>query len=94
MLTAINHEIITLECDNHEGGLASSLQEIASQCSIILNPAIRWCLMKFDAIDWVRKVRDENYEKCKKMSMPEKIAYTKKMARNLSKKRAKDSSTG
>lgn len=50
--------------------------------------------MKFDAIDWVRKVRDENYEKCKKMSMPEKIAYTKKMARNLSKKRVKDSSTG
>lgn len=34
--------------------------------------------MKFNAVDWVRKVRDDNYEKCKKMSQNEKIAHTKK----------------
>jgi len=45
--------------------------------------------MKLDAVDWVRKVRDENYEKCKKMSAVEKIAYTKKMAEGLSKKRSR-----
>jgi|GEM_PF-6464196 len=49
--------------------------------------------MKFDAVDWVRKVRDENYEKCKKMSMAVKIAYTKKMAENLSRKQSKAGST-
>ena len=45
--------------------------------------------MKFKAVDWVRKVRDEDYEKCKKMSPKEKIEYTKKMAEKLSKKRTK-----
>lgn len=45
--------------------------------------------MKFKAVDWVRKIRDENYEKCKKMSQSEKIAHTKKMAETFAKKQSK-----
>jgi HD superfamily phosphohydrolase YqeK len=45
--------------------------------------------MKFKAVEWVRKVRDEDYEKCRKMSPKEKIEFTKKMAEKLFKKRAK-----
>ena len=49
--------------------------------------------MKFKAVDWVRKVRDENYEKCKKMSQNEKIAHTRKMADVFAKKQSKVGST-
>lgn len=45
--------------------------------------------MKFKAVDWVRKVRDENYEKSKKMSPEEKIALTRKMAETFTKKPSK-----
>ena len=45
--------------------------------------------MKFKAVDWVRKVRDEDYEKCRKMSPKEKIEHTKKTAEELLKKRVK-----
>jgi len=45
--------------------------------------------MKFKAVEWVRKVRDENYEKTKKMSPMEKIEHIKKMAERFSRKRAK-----
>jgi hypothetical protein len=39
--------------------------------------------MAFKTLDWIRSVRDENYEKCKNMSTKEKIDYTKKMAKNF-----------
>jgi hypothetical protein len=45
--------------------------------------------MKFKVMDWVRKVRDDNYEKCKKMGQNEKIAHTKKMADTFAKKQSK-----
>jgi len=49
--------------------------------------------MKFKAVDWVRKVRDENYEKSKKLSPNEKIAHTKKVADIFAKKQSRVSST-
>ncbi len=45
--------------------------------------------MKFKAVDWVRKVRDENYEKSKKMNQDEKIALTRKMAETFAKRQSK-----
>ena len=42
--------------------------------------------MRFKTLDWIRKVRDEDYEKTKDMSPKEKIKYTQKMAREFSKK--------
>ncbi|MBI5847662.1 MAG: hypothetical protein HZB31_06905 [Nitrospirae bacterium] len=42
--------------------------------------------MKFKAEDWVRKVRDENYEKSKRMSPEDKIARTRKVAETFAKK--------
>jgi len=39
--------------------------------------------MKFNAIEWVRKVRDGNYENCKNMRPKEKIEYTRKIAKNF-----------
>jgi len=49
--------------------------------------------MKFKTLEWVRKIRDENYEKCKGLSSKEKIEYTKNMARNLKIKKHKMDST-
>ena len=45
--------------------------------------------MKFKVMKWVRKVRDDNYEESKNMTPKEKIEYTKKRAKKLSKKRVK-----
>jgi len=36
--------------------------------------------MTFNAVEWVRKVRDKNHEKCKNMSPREKIEYAKEKA--------------
>ena len=36
--------------------------------------------MKFKVLDWIRKVRDEDYEKTKNMNPEEKIEYIKKTA--------------
>lgn len=42
--------------------------------------------MKFKVLEWIRKIRDENYKKTKNMSSKEKIKYTKTMAKAFSKK--------
>ncbi|MBF0609453.1 MAG: hypothetical protein SFH39_00795 [Candidatus Magnetobacterium sp. LHC-1] len=36
--------------------------------------------MSFKTVEYVRKIRDENYEKCKNLSPKEKIEHTKKTA--------------
>lgn len=41
--------------------------------------------MNFKVLEWLRKVRDKNYEETKRMSPKEKIEYTKKMAKEFSK---------
>lgn len=41
--------------------------------------------MKFKVLKWVRKVRDEDYEKSKNKSSKEKIEYTRKLAKEFSK---------
>ncbi len=45
--------------------------------------------MKFKVMEWVRKIRDENYEECKNMSSKEKIKLTKKLAKKFKKKYSK-----
>lgn len=45
--------------------------------------------MKFKAVDWVRKIRDESYEGSKKMTPKEKIEHTNKVAQDFLKKRSK-----
>ena len=42
--------------------------------------------MKFKVMEWVRKTRDEDYEKHKDMSSKEKIEHTKNMAKEFKKK--------
>lgn len=42
--------------------------------------------MKFKVLEWVRKVRDENYEKTKQMTAKEKIEQAKKQAEEFRKK--------
>ena len=42
--------------------------------------------MKFKAVDWVRKVRNKNCEKCKKMTPQEKIEETKLPLQSLANK--------
>ncbi|HLG30461.1 MAG TPA: hypothetical protein VI387_09645 [Candidatus Brocadiales bacterium] len=49
--------------------------------------------MKFKVMEWIRKVRDENYEKCKALSPEEKIEQTKKAANEFKKKYSKADST-
>ena len=50
--------------------------------------------MSFKTNEWTRKVRDENYEKCKEMSTQEKIEYTKREAdERLSEKKMKKDKT-
>ncbi|MGR3310643.1 MAG: hypothetical protein ACUZ77_07690 [Candidatus Brocadiales bacterium] len=49
--------------------------------------------MKFKVMEWIRKVRDEDYEKCKTMSSKEKIGHTKRMAKEFEKKFLKTDST-
>jgi len=39
--------------------------------------------MKFKVLEWIRKVRDEDYGKSKEMSPKEKIEYTRKMAKKF-----------
>jgi hypothetical protein len=45
--------------------------------------------MKFKSVDWVRKIRDENYAKTKKMNPIEKIEYTKKIVQRFISKKEK-----
>ncbi|ODS34063.1 MAG: hypothetical protein SCARUB_00836 [Candidatus Scalindua rubra] len=42
--------------------------------------------MKIKALELVRKIRNENYEKSKGMTSQEKIEYTRKLAKKFSKK--------
>lgn len=49
--------------------------------------------MKFKVMEWIRKVRDEDYEKCKAMSQKEKIEHTKKTAKEFKNKHLKADST-
>jgi len=47
--------------------------------------------MKFKVLEWMRKVRDEDYGKTKEMSLKGKIEYTRKTAKkNLQSLRARD----
>ena len=41
--------------------------------------------MKFKVIEFIRKTRDENYEKNKNLNSKEKIEYTKKIAEEFTK---------
>ncbi|MCH8012353.1 MAG: hypothetical protein IIA61_10465 [Candidatus Marinimicrobia bacterium] len=43
--------------------------------------------MNFKVLEWLRRVRDETYVETKQMSPKEKIEYTKKMAKEFSKKK-------
>ena len=43
--------------------------------------------MKFKVMQWIRKIRDEDYEKTKNMSAEEKIEHTKKAAAKFSNKK-------
>ena len=43
--------------------------------------------MKFKVLDWVRKIRDEDYEKTKNISPKEKIEYIKKAADKFANKK-------
>ena len=43
--------------------------------------------MAFKTMEWIRKVRDEQYKQCKNMTAVEKIEHTKVMAKKLSKKK-------
>jgi hypothetical protein len=42
--------------------------------------------MKFKILEWIRKVRDESYEKTKQMTTKEKIEQVKKQAEEFRKK--------
>ncbi len=50
--------------------------------------------MKFKVLEWIRKVRDEEYEETKNMLPKEKIEYTKKIAKEFSKKYLEGMSQG
>jgi len=43
--------------------------------------------MAFKTMQWIRKVRDEDYKECRKMGLAEKIAHTRAMAKRLTKKK-------
>ena len=43
--------------------------------------------MAFKTMEWIRKVRDEDYRQCRKMNPVEKIAHTRAMAKRLTKKK-------
>ncbi|MEW5803172.1 MAG: hypothetical protein AB1847_13825 [bacterium] len=42
--------------------------------------------MKFKVLEWIRKVRDEEYKETKNLHPKEKIEHTKKMAKVLLRK--------
>jgi len=35
-----------------------------------------WGIMAFKTMQWIRKVRDDDYKECRTMSPAQKIAYT------------------
>lgn len=49
--------------------------------------------MKFKVLEWIREIRDKNYEKCKDMSPREKIEFMKKIAKEFTQKSPKADST-
>ena len=49
--------------------------------------------MAFKTMQWVRKVRDDDYKECRNMSPAEKIAHTRAMAKRLTKKKTAGAAT-
>jgi hypothetical protein len=50
--------------------------------------------MKFKVLEWIRKVRDEEYEETNNMLPKEKIEYTRKIAKEFLKKYPEGMSQG
>ena len=40
--------------------------------------------MNLKSVELIRNIRDENYKNCKKMTIQEKIEYTRKLAKKFS----------
>ena len=43
--------------------------------------------MAFKTMEWIRKVRDEDYRQCKKMNAKDKIEHTRAAAKKLTAKK-------